>query len=179
MVILVKDIMVKPLTIDANKNAKSAGELMRKTRRDSLIVVKNKRPIGIVTDSDLIKKIIAKNKKPSSIKVRAIMSRPLVTSKPSDTILEATRKMKRNNIKRLPVLDKGKIVGSLSLSDIARSSPEMIDLLEYKLKMRELPTEIKERFTSGICDSCGNYSDDLRNISDKWLCESCREEAEE
>jgi signal-transduction protein with cAMP-binding, CBS, and nucleotidyltransferase domain len=179
VVILVKDIMVKPLTIDANKNAKSAGELMRKTRRDSLIVVKNKRPIGIVTDSDLIKKIIAKNKKPSSIKVRAIMSRPLVTSKPSDTILEATRKMKRNNIKRLPVLDKGKIVGSLSLSDIARSSPEMIDLLEYKLKMRELPTEIKERFTSGICDSCGNYSDDLRNISDKWLCESCREEAEE
>lgn len=107
------------------------------------------------------------------------MARPLVTSKPDDTILEATRKMKRNNIKRLVVLHKGKLVGTLSLSDIARSSPEMIDLLEYKLKMKELPTEIKERFTSGICDFCGNYSDDLRNINDKWLCETCREEAEE
>ena len=179
MVILVKDIMVKPLTIDAKKNIKFIGELMRKTRRDAVIVVKNKKPIGIVTDSDLIKKIIAKNKKPSSIKVKAIMSRPLVTTKPGDTILEATRKMKRSNIKRLPVLDGGRLIGCLSLSDIARSSPEMIDLLEYKLRMRSLPTEIRERFTSGICDSCANYSDDLKNISDKWLCETCREEAEE
>lgn len=179
MVILVKDIMVKPITIDANKNVKFAGELMKKTRRDAVIVVKNRKPIGIVTDSDLIKKIIAKNKKPSSIKVKAIMSRPLVTTKTNDTILEATRKMKRSNIKRLPVLDGGKLVGCLSLSDIARSSPEMIDLLEYKLKMRELPTEIRERFTSGSCEVCGNYSDDLRNINNKWQCESCREEAEE
>lgn len=179
MVILVKDIMVKPLTIDVNKNVKFAGELMRKTRRDAVIVIKKRKPIGIVTDSDLIKKIIAKNKKPSSVKLKAIMSRPLVTVKPRETILEATRKMKRSNIKRLPVIDKGKLVGCLSLSDIARSSPEMIDLLEYKLKMKGYPTEIRERFTSGACDSCGNYTDDLRNINDKWLCETCREEAEE
>jgi len=179
VVILVKDIMVKPLTIDVNKNVKFAGELMRKTRRDAVIVIKKRKPIGIVTDSDLIKKIIAKNKKPSSVKLKAIMSRPLVTVKPRETILEATRKMKRSNIKRLPVIDKGKLVGCLSLSDIARSSPEMIDLLEYKLKMKGYPTEIRERFTSGACDSCGNYTDDLRNINDKWLCETCREEAEE
>jgi CBS domain-containing protein len=179
MVILVKDIMVKPLTIDINKNVKFAGELMRKTRMDSLIVVKNNKPVGILTDSDLIKKIIAKNKKPSSVKVKSIMSSPLVTSKPDETILEATRKMKRNNIKRLPVIENGKLVGILSLSDIAKSSPEMIDLLEYKLKMREYPTEIKEKFTSGICESCGNYTDDLRNVNDKWLCETCREELEE
>jgi CBS domain-containing protein len=179
VVILVKDIMAKPLTVEANKNVKFAGEIMKKTRRDAIVVVKNKKPIGIVTDSDLIKKIIAKNKKPSSVKVSEIMSKPLVTSKPDDTILDATRKMKRSNIKRLPVLFKGKLVGCLSLSDIARSSPEMIDLLEYKLKMREFPTEIRERFTSGICDSCGNYNDDLRNINDKWICETCREEAEE
>jgi signal-transduction protein with cAMP-binding, CBS, and nucleotidyltransferase domain len=135
--------------------------------------------VGILTDSDLIKKIIAKNKKPSSVKVKSIMSSPLVTSKPDETILEATRKMKRNNIKRLPVIENGKLVGILSLSDIAKSSPEMIDLLEYKLKMREYPTEIKEKFTSGICESCGNYTDDLRNVNDKWLCETCREELEE
>jgi CBS domain-containing protein len=178
VVILVKDIMVKPLTIDENKNVRFIGELMRKTRRDSVVVIKDRKPIGIVTDSDLVKKIIAKNKKPSSITVKEIMSRPLVTTKPDDTILEATRKMKRSNIKRLPVLDKSKLVGILCLSDIARSSPEMIDLLEYKLTMRELPTEIKERSTSGICDVCGDYSDDLKNVNGQWLCEDDREEAE-
>jgi formylmethanofuran dehydrogenase subunit E len=54
----------------------------------------------------------------------------------------------------------------------------MANLLEYRLKMRERPFEIKEEFTSGICDSCGNYNDDLKNINDQWLCESCREEME-
>jgi predicted transcriptional regulator len=106
------------------------------------------------------------------------MSRPLVTTKPMDTILEATRKMKRSNIKRLPVMSNGKLVGIISLSDIARSSPEMIDLLEYKLSMKEMPTEIKERSTSGICDLCGNYSDDLKNVDGQWVCDDDREEAE-
>ena len=179
MVIFVKDIMDKPLTIDENRNVKFAGEVMRKTRRDSLIVVRKGKPIGILTDSDLIKKIIAKNRKPSSIKVKAVMARPLVTSSPGDTILDATRKMKRSNIKRIAVLDGGKLVGVLSLSDIARSSPEMIDLLEYKLKMREHPTEIREKFTSGICENCGNYSADLRNVDGQWLDEACIEELEE
>ena len=179
MVILVKDVMVKPLTIDESKTVKHAGELMRKTRRDAVIVVKNKKPVGIVTDSDLIKKIIAKNQKASSVLIKSIMSKPLVVARPDETVLDATRKMKKSNIKRLPVIDKNKLVGIVSLSDIARSSPEMIDLLEYKIKMKEMPTEIRESITSGICDSCENYSDDLKNVNGKWLCEACREEEEE
>jgi CBS domain-containing protein len=176
--ILVKEIMSKPLIIDLNKNVKIAGEMMRKTRRDAIIAVKKNKPVGLLTDSDLIKKIIAKNIKPSSIRVKSVMSKPLVTIAPSASMLEAARKMKRSNIKRLLVIDNGKLIGIISLSDIARTSPEMIDLLEYKLKMREMPTEIRERFTSGICDSCGNYNDDLRNLNGQWLCESCREEVE-
>ena len=86
--------------------------------------------------------------------------------------------MKKNKIKRLPVISKGRIIGIVSLSDIARVSPDTIKLLEYKLKMREQPTVILERFTSGICDSCGNYSPDLIIVNDEWLCETCREETE-
>ena len=179
MVILVKEIMDKPLIIDENKNVQIAGEMMRRTRRYATIVVRKNKPIGILTDSDLIKKIIAKNIKPSSIKVKAVMTKPLVTSDPNDTILDATRKMKRNNIKRIAVLDKDKLVGILSLSDIARSSPEMIDLLEYKLKMREYPAEIKEEVTSGICENCGNYSANLKNVDGQWLDEACTDELED
>jgi len=106
------------------------------------------------------------------------MSKPLVVAYAGETILDATRKMKRSNIKRLPVVDQGKLIGIISMTDIAKTSPEMIDLLEFKLKSKEMPTEIREKFTSGICDSCGNYTDDLRNLDDRWLCESCREELE-
>ena len=54
----------------------------------------------------------------------------------------------------------------------------MQDLLEYRIKMIERPFEIKEKTTLGICDSCDNYSEDLRLIEDLWLCEDCREERE-
>lgn len=180
MPILVKDIMSKPvITIEETKNAKDAGALMKRTRKGCLVITKNKKPVGILSDSDLIKRVIAANLKASQVKLSKIMSKPLVTVKSEDDILVAARKMRKTNIHRLPVVDKGKVVGLVSLSDIARASPEMIDLLEFRLKMREEPFAIKEEFTSGICDSCGNYNEDLRNLNDQWLCESCREEAEE
>ena len=69
-----------------------------------------------------------------------------------------------------------KIIGIIELSDVARASPEMVDLLEYKIKMRDMTTKIVEPSTSGICDSCGDYFEDLRNVQGKWLCEHCRDE---
>ena len=177
--IKVKDVMSKPIiTIGENKTAKDAGELMKKNRKGCLIITKNRKPVGILSDSDLIKRVIATDKKASKVVLKKIMSEPLVTVSPKDNILLAVRKMRKNNIHRLPVVEKGKVIGLVSLSDIAKTSPEMLDLLEYRLKMRESPLEIKEEVTSGICDSCGNYNEDLRNINSKWVCEDCREELE-
>lgn len=180
MPLYVRDVMSKPvLKIDSGKTVKEVGEILRKTRRDSLVVVEKNKAIGIVTDSDLIKKVIAKNLLPSKIKVRQVMSAPLVFVKPNDTLLDATRKMKKGNIKRLAVVEGGNLVGILNLTDIARNSPEMIDLLEYKLKMKDEEPAIKELLTSGICESCSNYSPDLKFEGGQWICEDCRGELEE
>lgn len=180
MVLLVKDIMAKPvLTIDADETAKAAGEKMKKNRKGCLIVVKNGKPVGILSDSDLINKVLVKDKKASEVLVKEIMTAPLVTIKPTDTIVDAVNKIKRNNIHRLPVVDKGKVVGLISLTDIARSTPEMIELLEYRLRMKEMPIEIVEKRMSGICDSCGNYDEELEYVNGQWLCASCREELKE
>jgi CBS domain-containing protein len=173
----VKDIMSKPvLRVDENKSVKTAGEMMAKARRGVLIVTKDDKPIGIITDSDIIKKVIAKNLKPSELKVEKLMSKPLVSIGPEATLLDAARKMKRNNIKRLPVVSEGKLIGLISTTDIARTSPEMLDILEFKLRTTETPTIIKESTTSGICDSCGNYYEELKHTDDQWLCEDCMDE---
>jgi len=177
MVMNVKEIMSSPAySVDIGKTAREAGQLMRKIRRGFLVVTKNGKPVGTLSDSDLIQKIIAENKTANKIKVKDVMSAPVVTINPDDDMLVAVRKMKSNNIHRLPVLDKHKLVGVISLSDIARTSPEMLDLLEYRLKMKEEPFVLREEKTSGICDSCGNYFTDLQNVNDQWLCETCRDE---
>lgn len=178
--VLVKDIMTTTVaTIEETKTAKEAGEIMKSTQRGALIVISNHRPIGIVTDSDIIKKVVAKDEKPSKIKIKELMSKPLVTSKPNETITEAARKLKVNGLKRLPVVEGDNIVGVISVTDIARTSPEMLELLEQKIEMGDEEPKIKERETSGICESCNNYSTELKNTSGQWLCEDCLEEVEE
>lgn len=116
---------------------------------------------------------MATGKKSSNIKVREIMSGPLVTIKASDDVLNAVRKMKKINIHRLPVMEEGKVVGLISLVDVAKTSPEMLDILEYRMKMKEETPAIKDETTAGICDSCDNYSERLRHIDNEWLCENC------
>ncbi len=180
MAVKVSEIMSSPVhSIDINKSAKDAGQMLRKIRRGFLVVTKGGKPVGTMSDSDLIQKVVAENKLSSKIKIKDIMSSPIVTVGKDEDVLVAVRKMKLNNVHRLPVMGKGKLVGVLSLTDIARTSPELQDLLEYRLKMKEEPVVLREQETSGICDSCGNYFIDLRNANEQWLCESCRSELEE
>jgi len=168
----------KVVTIEVGKNAKNAGEVLKRTRKSSLIVMKKGKPVGILSDSDLIKRVVVANKAASKIRIKNIMSGPLVTVKPDDEILVAVRKMKNSNIHRLPVVQNGKLVGMISMTDIAKTAPEMLDLLEYRLKMKEMPVVIREKFTSGMCEMCGNFSENLRKVDDQWLCEECGEESE-
>lgn len=174
--IRVKNIMTKPvIKIEYNRVVRAAAKEMVKHRVGSIIVVKNKNPIGIITETDLNKKIVAPGKDPRKIKVLEVMSSPMVFSNPNDDIKTAVEKMEKYKIKRLPVVDKGKVVGIVTNTDIARASPEMIDILNFRLKMRtELPI-IKESSTSGLCEVCGGYSDDLEFINDQWVCANCRE----
>lgn len=179
--LLVKEIMSKPaLTVDHNKSARAAAIVMKKARKGFLVVVKRGKPVGVLSDSDLINKVIVKKRDASKTKVKDIMSKPLITTPPGADAMDVVRKMKKSNIHRLPVVDKGKVIGVISLTDIARTSPEMYYLLEYRQEMKKSPATIREQFTSGICNSCGNYSGRLKQAIDgRWLCESCLDEMED
>ncbi|TAL47865.1 CBS domain-containing protein [archaeon] len=176
MPMTVKDVMSKPVyTIDANKTAKDAAELMKKTRKGSLIVVKGNHPIGIVTADDLVYKIVSENKK-ASAKIKDIASAPLIVANPNESVSDISRKMRQNRVKRLPVVDNGKLVGIVSFTDIATMVPDFADFLEERMNMDTGEMQIREPSTSGICDNCDKYSDNLVMANDQWLCEDCREE---
>jgi signal-transduction protein with cAMP-binding, CBS, and nucleotidyltransferase domain len=178
--ISVKEMMSKPaIIIDYSKSARAAALLMKKKRKGFLVVVKGGKPIGVLSDSDLINKVIVKKRDASKTKVEEIMASPLITVSPEADAVGAVEKMKKSNIHRLPVVGKGKVIGVLSLTDIARASPDMHHLLEYRQEMKRNPIEIRETTTSGICESCANYSERLTHVHDgRWLCESCEDELE-
>ena len=174
--IFVKEIMTKPaVKVDYKKTVQQAAKEMVKHRVGSIIIMKNNNPIGIVTETDLNKKIVAPATDPKKLKVVDIMSSPIVFSHPNEDVVTAVEKMEKYKVKRLPVINKGKIVGIITNTDIARASPEMIDILNYRLKMRTEQPSIKETSTSGLCESCGEYSGDLKFVDDQWICERCRE----
>jgi CBS domain-containing protein len=116
----VKDIMTKTVvTIEANKTVSEATALMTENNVSNLIVMKDVTPIGIVTERDFVRKVLAKNK-PPTIKISEIMSTPLRVIDPDAPIKEAARKMIRKGIRRLPVIHDNKLVGIVTTTDIAK-----------------------------------------------------------
>ena len=116
----VKDIMTKTVvTIEANKTVSEATALMTENNVSNLIVMKDVTPIGIVTERDFVRKVLAKNK-PSTTKISEIMSTPLRVIDPDAPIKEAARKMIRKGIRRLPVMQDNKLVGIITTTDIAK-----------------------------------------------------------
>jgi len=106
--------------IDPESSVIDALGLMRRRYINSLIVKKTKDSpeFGIVTSIDICDKIVAHGRDPAGLKVKDLMSSPLITATPDMTIVECARLMKENRIHHLPVADKqGNIIGMISAND--------------------------------------------------------------
>jgi CBS domain-containing protein len=122
------------VTVDINDNpsALDIAKLMAKHRIGSVVVVEgdnsdNKRPVGMITERDIIKKVTAQNKSADQVEVRHIMSSPLITVKSIDSIDTAAETIAGNRVKRLVVLEQdGSMVGILSVSDIAKKLAKIL-----------------------------------------------------
>lgn len=181
MALKVRDVMIKKIiTTKPEDSIQRASMLMRKNRVGCLIVTKDKNPIGIVTESDIIKKVVAESQDASKTKVVEVMAAPLVFGNPDDDLAETSKKMIKSHIKRLPIIENEKLVGILTDTDIVRVSPDMINLLEERLKVKDEEIALgAEEETSGLCELCGNYSDALRDVNDRWVCDDCKNESAE
>jgi CBS domain-containing protein len=118
---LVRDIMTKDIvTIDEGETALEAARIMSQKGISSLIVVKDEVPKGIITERDFIKKVCAKQLEISQVKVNSIMSRIRTVADPDTTIEVAVQRMANRGIRRLPIMQEGKVVGIITVTDLAR-----------------------------------------------------------
>ena len=151
---------------------------MEKEKIGCVIVVKGKRPVGIITREDITNKIVAKKKDPSKITLKQIMNSPLVTVSPDDELSDVAKKMNKYRYERIPVKYLDKLIGLISIRQVLKIAPSLLD--ELKDRLNEVPGfSYEEQTTDGDCQLCGNYSEELKNINDKWVCETCKEEASE
>ncbi len=108
-------------SIHKESTIKQAGQLLQKYKVGSLIVDDGSRYIGIVTDSDLSRKAVAKGLDPTTTTVSTCMSKSLTTIEGDEPLSEAMSLMKKEGIRHLPVTADATIIGVLSLSDLLRA----------------------------------------------------------
>jgi CBS domain-containing protein len=175
---LVKDVMSSPvITIDASKTANRVGQLMEKNNIGCIIVNTEKdNPIGIITEKDLVERVIAKDIHPKAITAKQIMSTPLNTIDSDKSITDAARRMNLLNVRRLPVMHKGSLAGIITSKDILLVTPELLEIIQEKARIenQKIIEESESIKSAGYCDNCGVWSDSLREIEGNFLCEECQ-----
>ncbi|RLI93333.1 MAG: hypothetical protein DRO89_00325 [Candidatus Altiarchaeales archaeon] len=161
-------IYVKP-----DENVQRVAEIMKKNDIDSVIVIDNGVGVGIVTDMDIIAKVVASGKDPRTTCVSKIMTSPLITITPDADIDDAARVMRDREIRRLIVTQDGNIIGMLSEFDLVRVEPALHLLIREHSQWDIADIASPTTTISGICEVCGNYSEDLRSLNGRLVCEEC------
>ena len=180
---IVRDVMSSPVvTIDEEETTNKAAANMDMHDLGAVIVTnKVGKSIGIITERDLVIRVIAKNLKPDTIKAKEIMTAPLVTIEPEATISDAARRMTRLDIRRLVVIYKGNLVGIISSKDILGVMPELIEIMQERSRIEDvdITEENEEVPLSGNCDRCNDYSESLKERNGQNICDECRIELDE
>jgi len=137
----VGDIMTKKvIVVPLSESVVEVAKLMKKNSIGSVIVVDeddHDKAKGIITERDIIHKLIASGKDPAKSSAASIMSKPLRVVRPNTTLEDAAKAMKENKIKRLPVVNESnELIGVLSEGDLMRIFPAVVDLIEERASLR-------------------------------------------
>jgi signal-transduction protein with cAMP-binding, CBS, and nucleotidyltransferase domain len=160
------------ICVDVSDTVQKAAEVKKKNNISSVIVTKKGDGVGIVTERDIISKIVAESKDPKRVKISDVMTSPLITVTPEITIDDAATVMRDKDIRRLVVTQKGRMIGVLSEFDIVTVEPTMHTLIQEKSKWDiSSAYAAGEGTVAGICEICGEYSENLRSVDGRMVCE--------
>lgn len=122
MSLKIGEIMIKDVVkIDGNITVEEVAMMMNEHEIGCVIVVQDENPIGIITERDMLKRVLLESREPKTTKAFQIMSAPLFYGHPQMTIQDAVKRMTEKKIKKLPIIDEGRLVGMITLTDLARS----------------------------------------------------------
>ncbi|UCH57048.1 MAG: CBS domain-containing protein [Candidatus Bathyarchaeota archaeon] len=177
--LIVREAMSSPvITVNEDQSVVEAAKTMSDQRIGSIIVRSGDgQPVGIVTERDLVYRVIAKDTVPREVKVKEVMSSPLRTVDPETSLEDAMAMMGSMNVRRLGVIYKGSLEGVISDKDILRIMPTIIEIVREQSRIQS-GSRLSGPSIVGYCDRCNMYSTNLRSLDGEFLCEDCRLEEE-
>ena len=173
--VLVKEAMkTNPVIVKPSITVLEAAKLMKKKKIGNVIVVEKKQPIGILTESDILKKVVAEGRNANEVTVEEVMSTPIVVIDPYMSLEQAMKTMGKCNIRRLPVTENGELTGIITQKDISRISPILHEISRewYDISVRD-ESHLRSQIFSGKCEDCNTLSSNLKNVDGRLLCEDC------
>lgn len=173
--IIVKEAMKTNLVmVSPSTTIIESAKIMKKNKIGNVIIVEKNQPIGILTESDILKKVVAEGKDVNKVKVKDVMTTPIVVIDPYVNLEVAMETMGKCNVRRLPVIEDNKLIGIITQKDISMMSPILHEISRewYDITVRD-ETHFKKQIFSGKCEDCGVLSANLKNRDGRLLCDDC------
>lgn len=141
IVIMIENLMTRSvITLPSHASVYEAVKLMNENKIGCLIVVYNGEIVGILTERDLLERVLEKCRDPKEISVSQIMTEHVIVGKPNMELSEATRIMFEKGVKKLPIIEGKHLVGIVTLTDIARATSTDKETIELIKKLSNMHT---------------------------------------
>ena len=132
---LVRDVMSKDVkVVSPDSSVKEVVANMNKFNIGSIVVLEGDRPVGVISERDVLKRVVEPCLAPESLTARQIMTSPVITIGEMASIEEAAKLMARKKVRKIPVMDKQKLVGIVTFTDIVTNVLGMLSTLEELMR---------------------------------------------
>lgn len=170
----VREVMsTKVVSCKGGETIQNVAHRMTERGISSAIVMSGDEPVGILTERDIVQKVVAKDLPVDRVKAEEIMTSPLEMLDPDVEVNEAARRMRERSVKRFPISQDGKLIGIVTQTDLLAIAPELSEILSDLAKFR--PAAESEEWTAGICDVCASFVESLEEQDGQLVCEACAE----
>lgn len=132
------------VTVEPDVNVRRAVRAMNDFEIGCLVVVEAGRVVGILTERDVLKRVVDEGRKPEETSVREVMSKPPITISPDADLETAIELMFKHKIKKLPVVENGKLVGLVTFTDLVRAQPALIQAVKRFMEIFEVPKSLSK-----------------------------------
>jgi len=151
MDLCVEDIMSRDVvTVETSQTIKNAARSMAKFGVSGLVVLHDGNLVGILTERDILMRVVTSGINPENVHVSDVMSEPVIVVSPAMPLEKAVNIMFHEKIKKLPVVDRNeehiKLVGILSITDVAKLQPKLLESIKCIAEMNEMTLEASADF---------------------------------